>query len=443
MNRWLRILFLGIAALLAVYAVLFACYLNAIGYAALTAKTVWSAVAGAVFFTAAAWRFSLQAKFRVFMLILSLALVEGLLQAMGWLGVLPGVNIRFNAPYGRAYWTAEGHGNGIRNRFGWNYPEFDFQAPKRIVVVGDSFVEADEVGGRQNEAAILQQLLRAQSPEWAVFALGMRGTSPAFYLEMLDYAARRFAPQEAIVCICLGNDINESSPSLDYAPPADYIYYDLDSSNHLVLNPASVGARDGFNRLLEMNDHSMLVNLPMTVNSHCMILQSLFSIRDDLRLASTTRRLSNLDPKAAAWGRIGSSLKPFAVTPGPEARHAMEVMLAELALLQQKCDADHIKLRLVTIPFFPPQFYAAQHGSNWTLQVGAYDFLRPDREIAAFAHDHHIPFLSFADWLAARKTDVNDISSLYFCNGSGHFTERGHRLCAEAMNDAFYTKPQP
>jgi len=84
-----------------------------------------------------------------------------------------------------------------------------------------------------------------------------------------------------------------------------------------------------------------------------------------------------------------------------------------------------------------------RHGVNWTLQLGAYDFLRPDREIAAFAHGRHIPFLSLADWLAARETDANDIYGLYFCNGSGHFTGRGHRLCAEAMNDAFYTKPQP
>jgi hypothetical protein len=193
-----------------------------------------------------------------------------------------------------------------------------------------------------------------------------------------------------------------------------------------------------------MPRRSVLVNLPMTINSHCMILQSLFSIRDGLGLASLKRKLIARDPEVAGrWGEVGLSRKPFATAPDPEARQALEVMLAELALMQQRCETNHIRLHLVTIPFFPPEFYTTQHGVNWTLQLGAYDFLRPDHEIAAFARDHHIPFLSFADWLAARKTDVNDISSLYFCNGSGHFTERGHRLCAEAMNGAFYTKPQP
>jgi hypothetical protein len=443
MNRLLRLLFLCLAALLAVYAVLWAYQLNAAGFPVLSAKSVWLPVAGAVFFGVAAGRFSLRMKFRIFLVILGLALAEGFLQGLSWLGVLPGVNIRFNAPYARAYWTSEGHDNGMRNRFGWHYPEFNPKAPRRVAVIGDSFVEACEVGRSQNEAAVLQQLLRAQSPEWAVFGLGIRGASPADYLELLDYAARHLAPQEAIVLVYLGNDVNESSPSLNYAPPANYIYYDLDSGHHLVLNPASAGARDGLRRLLEMPRRSVLANLPMTINSHCMILQSVFSIRDGLGLASTTRQLIARDPEAARWGGIGLSLKPFAAAPDPEARQALEVMLAELALMQQRCETNHIQLRLVTIPFFPPQFYATQHGRNWTLQLDAYDFLRLDREVAAFARERGIPFCSFADWLTERKTDVNDIHGLYFSNGSGHFTERGHRLCAEAMNDAFYTKPQP
>ena len=119
MNRWLRIFFLCLAAVLAVYAVLLACDLSAAGYAVLPAKRVWVTVAGAVFFGVGAWRFSLQVKFRIFLVILGLALAEGILQGLGWLGLLPGVNIRFNAPYARAYWAGPRYFGGRYYRGYW------------------------------------------------------------------------------------------------------------------------------------------------------------------------------------------------------------------------------------------------------------------------------------------------------------------------------------
>src|SRR5437867_3952530 len=75
-------------------------------------------------------------------MLLMLGLVEVLLEGAGWLGLVPGVNTNQKVPFGRVYWTAEGRGNSIRNRFGWHYPEFDVQASRRVAVIGDSFVEA-------------------------------------------------------------------------------------------------------------------------------------------------------------------------------------------------------------------------------------------------------------------------------------------------------------
>src|SRR5580698_8056512 len=199
MNRLLRIIFFCLAALLALYAGLFANYLHTDGEPVWRSKTIWLTLAGVIFFCAAGWRFSLQSKFKLFAVLLSLLAVELFLQAAAWLGVLPGLDTKDKAPFARVYWRSEGHGNSVRNRFGWHFPEFDLKAPKRVAVIGDSFVEAVEVGRNENEAARLQQLLRAQSPDWSVLGLGTRGTSPAHYMDVLDYAQRHFAPQEAIV----------------------------------------------------------------------------------------------------------------------------------------------------------------------------------------------------------------------------------------------------
>jgi hypothetical protein len=37
--------------------------------------------------------------------------------------------------------------------------------------------------------------------------------------------------------------------------------------------------------------------------------------------------------------------------------------------------------------------------------------------------------------------DVKTIQSLFFVNGSGHFTPQGHQVCAQAVFDNFYAKP--
>ena len=292
-------------------------------------------------------------------------------------------------------------------------------------------------------AADLQQLLRDQSPEWSVLAFGNHGTSPAFHLDVLDYAQWHFGVQEAVVLLYLGNDVNESSPALNYSSPEAFIYYDLDAAGQLALLPASAACRTQFNRSMEFSHQSVWTCLPVTLNSHCMTLQLILSIRDTMARNRKARAFGAADPETAKYGRFGLSLKPFATTPDLEARHAFDVMFAELTLLKQKCETNHIALRLVTIPFFPPQFYASQHGPAWTLKLGEYDFLAPDREVAAFAQAQGIPFLSFADWLVAKKMSAEDIRNLYFTAGSGHFTEQGHRRCAEAIFETFYASQKP
>jgi hypothetical protein len=443
MNRLLRNIFFALAFLLAVYAALFANYLHALGQPLWRSKILQAAPVAAAFFAVAGWRFSLKAKFKIFAVLLSLLSAELLLEATAWLGVLPAVNTEIKAPFARVYWVGEGRSNDIRNRLGWHYPEFDLKAPKRIAVIGDSFVEAVEVGRNQNEAADLQRLLRAQSSDWSVLGLGNRGTCPAYYLDVLDYAQRHFAIQEAMVVIYLGNDINESYPVLNCTPPPDYLYYDLDASGRLVLNPASAATRARFDQNLEFSHQPFLTTLPVILNSHCMMLQLADTLRDYLANRRRISELAAADPESVKYGRVGLSLKPYALKPDVEAQHAMAIMLAELASLKQKCDTNHITLRLITVPFFPPQFYATQHGAAWSLNLDGYDFLFPDRQIAAFARARGIPFLSLADWLVAKKMTAEEIRGLFFTNGSGHFTERGHALCAEAMFATFYAKSPP
>ena len=440
MNRFLRIVFFGLALLLTGYAAAFANYLHAVGEPPVHSKMVWVTLGGAVFLAVTGWRFSLKSKFKIFAVLMSLVLVEMLLQAAAWLGVLPAVHTKLKAPYARVYWTAEGRGNGIRNRDGWYYPAFDLKAPHKIAFIGDSQIEAVEVLPTKNQAADLQTLLKQKSPDWAVLGLGNHGSAPAHTIEVLEYAWRHFHPQEAIVALSMGSDVTEASPVFNNLPPEVYPYYDLDAGGQLVLNPASADARARFVRSLEFSHQSLLTALPVILNSHCMILQLVDSLHDNLK---TRRRQAEIAALNNGVQQNGFNSTVFAVDPSPEARRALGVLLAELGRCKTVCDSHGMKLRIVTIPAFPAAFYETQHGRDWTMRLGEYDYLGPERVVTDWARTNGILIVSMGEIIEQKKMDVEEIRSLYFSNGTGHLTVKGHALCAQAIYETFYQQSAP
>ncbi len=438
LNRLLRTIFFTLAVLLAVYAAMFANYLHGNEQSLVRAKMIWATLAAAFFFIFAGWKFSLKAKFKIFAVLLCIFLLEILLQITAWLGVLPAVNTKLKAPYARVYWTAEGRGNGIRNRLGWYFSEFDLKAPHKIAFIGDSQVEAVEVPRTENQAADLQKLLKEKSPDFAVLGLGNHGSCVAHSIDVLDYAWRHFQPQEAIVVVSMGSDVTETSPQLNYVPPGAYIYYDLDENGNLKLNPASAAARSGFDRSLESSHESLLSTLPVILNSHCMILQMADSLRDNFLMR---RRATQLAQAGDAVN--GFNPAAFAINPSPEAQRAMKILIAQLAECKKICDSHGMKLRLVTIPAFPKDFYNTQHGTNWTMRIGDFDFFGPEREVAKWADTNKIPTVSMGEIIRQKNLNVDEIQSLYFSNGTGHLTPKGHALCAQAEFDAFYKNIAP
>ena len=448
MSRFLRRLFFAIAGLLAAYGVWLGLYFHAARIPLVPSKTLWGLMFLAVLFTIAAWRFSARARARMFLLLVTLVFFELFLQLLAWLGWLPLVNTKQRAPYARVYWSSEGRGNSIRNRFGWYYSEFDLKASRRVAVIGDSQVEAVEVHRTRNQAAVLNTLLKQQSPDWSVLGLGNHGTSPAYSIEILEYAVQHFRPQEAILVISGGTDVNECLPALTPYSPAQFIYYDLKPDGGIVLNPASANVRESFRWMLDLNHRSVLLNLPMTLNSHCMNLQLVTSLRDTLKRrgvqAKLVERTGDLTgEERAEFLRLGFNPAPYALAGSEKARTAMQVLLAEFGRCREICETNQIKLRLVLLPTFPKVFYDSQRGREWTTQIGAYDYLKPEREMFEFARSNSIPVLALGHHIQRQKLDVEEIRSLYLGDGTGHFSEKGHRFCAQAIYETFYQDASP
>jgi hypothetical protein len=278
-------------------------------------------------------------------------------------------------------------------------------------------------------------LLKEKSPDWAVLGLGNHGSCPAHSIDVLDYAWRHFQPQEAIVVVSMGSDVSDASPKLSSLPADQYIYYDLDAGGNLILNPASAAVREQFDKNLEFSHQSLLATLPVILNSHCMILELADSLRASFYLRRRQAELAARNNGAQQNGFIPAA---FAENPSPDVRQAMKILLAQLQQCKKICDSHGMKLRLVTIPTFQKAFYDSQHGRDWTARVGDYDFFKPEREVAAWSRANGIPVVSIAECIQTKKLDVDEIRSLYFLDGTGHLTVKGHAFCAQAIYENFY-----
>jgi hypothetical protein len=449
MNKLLQRLYAALALAFGIYAFLLAVEFRHEGVPLHTSKTLFGAGIMVVLFVLARFCFGARLRLQFFLILFTFGLLELALQTAALFGVLPGVNSKPRYPYARAYWSAEGRGNSIRNRFGWYYPAFDLKASKRIAAIGDSMVEAVEVPPTKNSAYLLQERLKAVSPDYAVFGLGTHGTAPGHYLKVLEYAEERFHPQEAIIYISIGSDVTESSKVLNPQRASDYIYYNLDDHNQLVLDPECKPAVDRFVANLELSHEPIFYCLPRILNSYCMTLQTVISVRETLamrrdraaHLAALQTGANNPDDVAQAV--IGFNSSSFAINQSPEVKRAMRVLEAELMEFKKVCDRDGIRLHFVVVPVFPPVFYRTQSGRDWTLRIGDYDYLGPERELTAFARENNIQLFGLGAYIQSQRLDVEQICGFYFSNGSGHFTVDGHRFCADAIFQAFYQGRQP
>jgi len=441
LTRLLTAILWGLALVLLAGAVLLVGDLRASGLPVARAKTFWALLAGAALFMAAAWRGSTRTKFQILLLLLVFACVECLLQITAWLGVLPAVNTKERLPWARVYWSAEGRGNSVRNRYGWHFPEFNLEMSNRVAVIGDSFVEAVEVPRARTMSAALEQQLRVQHRPLTILGLGNHGTGPANYFEILQYAHRHFVISQAVIVVYLGNDITDSSPRLEVNPPAEFIFYQLASNNVPVLPPDGQRAAAAFRRVIERSHQPVWQFLPRLAVSHCMSIQLPLSVRNTRAMAKRRAANAASGPPETALANLGLKAAPFAIQRSPEVSEAIAIAQGVLGLAADFARTNGIALSLVTVPFFPPDFYA-QRGTNWSARLGAHDFLRLEEEFGVWAARRNIPFLGLGDVMRAQGLTTEEIRGLYLSNGSGHFSVRGHQFAADAIRMRFFAPPR-
>jgi hypothetical protein len=136
----------------------------------------------------------------------------------------PGVEARFSREgFGRSHWLAGGLRSDVASLSG---------AHTRVLVLGDSFTEALQVGDDQVFTALAGQQLRDDKLEVAILNAGMAGLAPSDYAYLAPRHLRVFRPAWTII------ELTDHDLEGDSWDPSK-IHFAFDSAGQLLLDHAA------------------------------------------------------------------------------------------------------------------------------------------------------------------------------------------------------------
>ncbi len=368
-------------------------------------------------------------------------LIEAGLQIAALLGVLPFDNRSgLYTAFGRVYKRGEGVGHGVTNRFGF----YDAAPPagaqgarsRGIVLLGDGFVQGLQVPQREHMAAQLRTRLGASG---RVSANGFPGYGAGLYTDpkLVPYTVLRFNPDEVVVLFHLVNDFDMRSQPDGVRP-----FYDVSAEGRpAVLENDALRLHALQHLIIRAYDP---LNPAQTLQSHLFTVQLLrqkldpsYEYREYGDLGVPPVYPAHLDA-IDALQPFGSASPLFAARQTAAAQRAMALAQAQLRTLQTELAALGIKLRVVTIPYFPPQVLDRAEAPGWSTEADGFDALQPERELQRFASAAGIDLLPMGERMRAQNLTGAQIRALYFRSGAGELTPAGHAFFAQAIADCFY-----
>lgn len=429
-------------ALLAVFTALLAYYYVYTGlWAQKPAVVVALAAACLVLGAAARWAPPPVARALVYGLFL-VAAVEAQLQVLAYFHKLPFVATYDFAPYARVYTDT---GNSVTNRWGWYAPRFEL-APgrRRVALIGDSYLHAPDIQPEQHMAVKLQALLRADGRDVEVYPLGISGTGPAYYLELLKYSKERLNVDEAVIFVTVINDYMNSSYELmnPWWDHSRYLYYTLADDGSVRFDERSAPALERLRREWDLNHAPLFLSLARTLRSHFLLEKAAKQVLDRFRQG-----------RPAAPGPVpdgvdiplGGDRGLFETPRTQPVRRSIAIGNGVLRLCHEYAKANGIALRLVAIPAVPLKFYEVYGDgdrTDWRLKFGRYDFDALETLVLDFAKSEGLPALGLGRRLREKKLTARQVRPLLYL-GFGHFSPEGQVFVAEALRDAFWPRPKP
>ncbi|MCB9745181.1 MAG: hypothetical protein H6740_21510 [Alphaproteobacteria bacterium] len=277
----------------------------------------------------------------------------------------------------------------------------------RVVVIGDSFVQAAQVEleqgfGRQLERAVSARL----EQEVEVLSLGVPGAGTATELGLLERYAMDLQPDLVVLGFLVSNDVLNNHPLLEGKD--DKPFYALRGGELVPVDAAGAASPGWAEGALVQHSHAW---------------------RWLQRTLATRRAVAR---KLELGGGVPLDLRVHDPSPDPVWEEAWAVTEALIAAMRERCEADGVGFMVL---LFPDRIQATEAGARdaraaWPAAAG-WDFLAAQRRAAQVAERHADDVLDLTPALSAAQRGP----PLYLAQ-DGHWTARGHQVAAEAAAPA-------
>jgi hypothetical protein len=299
--------------------------------------------------------------------------------------------------------------HGRTNSIGFYDKEYAFEKPVnvfRILVIGDSFVEALQLPLKKNLHKVLERRLNETYPgrKFEVIGLGRSGNGPRYNFEFFRDIGIKYNPNIVISEFLPENDLRNDSVSLQV----------LFRRQVEELRKVALSYRPGvFHAELPLLNNSKLIQL---------LGQSILN----LKFKAKRKQL----PLAE---QIPVDLCVYSREYDAQWQRAWKSTLAQIRAAKQLADEHHIQYVLVN---FGERFKIDRATfdlflkSNPAIRGSGWDFDRPDKIIRSFCQEENIRLLELGPLFQAEFARTN--TPLYF-KYDGHWNEAGHRYAAEKI----------
>jgi lysophospholipase L1-like esterase len=329
--------------------------------------------------------------------------------------------------------TKEGFSEGYINSHGFRDYERTHEKPPntfRILVLGDSYVEALQVALADSFPALLEKNLNtaSSSTRFEVLNMGQSGFGTADeYMRYLTFGIQ-YSPDLILLAFLTGNDFSDNSKFLTRENTG--FYFEFDKNGNLMLDRSLLDRYEqsltfGKRLLQRLKQESYLANF---------ISERLYLFRLQLRDSEFRKRFARQEQTRLTRGIDEfSALNIYLSEISDHWKQAHAITAGLLRKFRNSVEANGSRFVLVTLSNSEQVHPEIQRELRGRHPNVVFDFEQPDRVIEQVAKRENIDYLKLMP--VFREYHLRTGHYLHGFGGSkgGHWNKNGHRLAADKI----------